>query len=176
MMGYKIKSEDIRTIIELYLVKHLSCAKIAKKFGVTRQQIWNILKSENINTSKQNVSYVKMRCSWCNKTFKRRRCIFLKSNQHFCSLKCYHEYLKSSPYIGWRQGQRIAREVIRSLWPEIDILYPNWVVHHIDGNCKNNHISNLMAFACQRDHLRWHRSNKKPKPIFDGSKILAYTD
>ena len=130
------------------------------------------MNAQGIDTSKQNAAWVKVRCYQCGKVFKEKRCVFLRSNKHFCSQRCYFKYLKSSSYIQWRQGQRIARRVIKSFWPEIDILYPNWVVHHIDGNCHNNDISNLMAFVSQADHLRWHRSDNKPKPIFDGPKLV----
>lgn len=33
------------------------------------------------------------------------------------------------------------------------------VVHHIDGDRRNNHPENLMVFSSQADHLDWHRVN-----------------
>ena len=37
------------------------------------------------------------------------------------------------------------------------------VVHHIDDNKGNNHISNLMLFSSQSEHIAYHRSlNDKP--------------
>lgn len=35
------------------------------------------------------------------------------------------------------------------------------VVHHIDGNPRNNHPDNLMVFPTQSEHLEWHRENDK---------------
>lgn len=165
--GYKAKKEEIEEIIRLYVKEHLSCGKIAKRIGkISRQQVWNILRSYGVNTTKKDNAKVEVRCEYCGRIFKRKRFIYLKSHKHFCSLSCYHKYLKLSSYFEWRHGQRIARKIIQSHFPEIDNLYSNWVAHHIDGDCTNNHISNLMAFKCQADHIKWHRSKNKPKPVW----------
>lgn len=39
-------------------------------------------------------------------------------------------------------------------------LYHNEVVHHIDGNKKNNDINNLMIFRSNTDHLKYHNGAK----------------
>lgn len=35
------------------------------------------------------------------------------------------------------------------------------VVHHVDGDKRNNHPDNLIVFASQAEHLNWHRENDK---------------
>lgn len=38
-------------------------------------------------------------------------------------------------------------------------LKPGEVVHHIDGNIRNNKPENLMVFKSQAEHLEWHKLN-----------------
>ncbi|MGG0891676.1 HNH endonuclease [Cytobacillus horneckiae] len=38
-------------------------------------------------------------------------------------------------------------------------LKPTEVVHHIDGDKRNNKPSNLMVFSSQREHLNWHKKH-----------------
>lgn len=35
------------------------------------------------------------------------------------------------------------------------------VVHHIDGNIRNNDPDNLMVFRSQKEHVKWHAENDK---------------
>jgi hypothetical protein len=39
-------------------------------------------------------------------------------------------------------------------------LLPGEVVHHIDGNKRNNNPKNLKVFKSQADHAKWHREHE----------------
>ncbi|MBQ1361514.1 MAG: HNH endonuclease, partial [Oscillospiraceae bacterium] len=39
-------------------------------------------------------------------------------------------------------------------------LLPGEVVHHIDGNKRNNDPANLMVFASQSEHAAWHMAHR----------------
>lgn len=55
-----------------------------------------------------------------------------------------------------RHTHRIVAEQILSR-----PLKPGEVVHHIDGNKRNNNPENLMVFASQALHAQWHRKHDK---------------
>lgn len=40
-------------------------------------------------------------------------------------------------------------------------LLPGEVVHHIDGDKRNNRPENLMVFESQAEHVRWHKEHER---------------
>jgi hypothetical protein len=40
-------------------------------------------------------------------------------------------------------------------------LKPGEVVHHLDGNKRNNRSENLMVFSSQAEHAAWHKTHDK---------------
>lgn len=39
-------------------------------------------------------------------------------------------------------------------------LLPGEIVHHIDGDKRNNDPSNIMVFPSQAEHVRWHTAHR----------------
>lgn len=54
-----------------------------------------------------------------------------------------------------RHAHRVAAEEVLGR-----PLRPGEVVHHIDGNKRNNNPDNLMVFPSQAEHARWHNEHR----------------
>jgi len=93
-------------------------------------------------------------CGNCGIEFKKVRNVFRRSIRHYCCRECYWEKLKNPNYIRTNMGSRRARAAVRGCGY---LLLPDEVVHHIDEDAGNNDPGNLMVFANQGDHTRWHR-------------------
>lgn len=128
---------------------------------------------------------VMVKCEKCGKSF-----IRLKSDikEHiFCSSECAKDYLRNigaatfrriNPTSEHRKKLREAklgkgtkdtyaktygRHTHRIVAEQIlgRPLKPGEVVHHIDGNKRNNNPENLMVFASQALHAQWHKEHDK---------------
>ena len=137
--------------IGMYEDDLFSLQMIGDFFGVTRQGVKKYLNVRDIDTSKRKRDAV---CDGCGKWFKKHRAYLRNSIKNYCSPECHYSAIHNPDYNGSRQGQRIARRVVREIHP----LRETEVVHHMDGNTENNDLENLMVFANQSDHMRWHRA------------------
>lgn len=137
---------------------------LAKQYGITRQGIYKILRRNGVDTTKRRLPVT---CDVCGKQHLRTKCQIRNRTHMFCSPECYYAYLDAGngkPYIAWRHGGRIARQRIS----EVFDLQPDHIVHHEDRNQYNNSLDNLRVFACQGDHVRYHRGISIT-PLWDGS-------
>jgi len=143
---------DEPTLRQLYEVKRLSLAKIAKIYGVSRVYMWKWAKRYGIKSHHGN--FVVLTCPRCGKETTLRWGKAQQRNGEYCSIECYHLHrLEISHYLGaWRHGQRIAHQVMGA--------GPGQVVHHIDGNCSNNNPTNLMVFNSNAEHLAYHHAKR----------------
>ena len=151
-------------IIHAYEVGLIPMITLAKQYGVTRQAIYKLLNHAGVDTSKRKIP---VSCQVCGTVIMRPKCQIRSSKHIFCGDECYHAWLKSrSSYKPNRQGQRIARAIVSQYFS----LQKQHVVHHENGDNLDNRPENLRVFACQGDHIRYHR-DFSIEPIWDGRYI-----
>ena len=166
-------TEVKRQIIDGYTKELLSTGILSKKYGYTRSAIKRMLNKSGVDTSKKiGNTRIPVSCSACGSELTRHRSRMRNQINHFCNIDCYYLFLQAGndngEYIQNRHAQRLARLAISKVY---DLKEGN-VVHHIDRNCMNNSIYNLMVFKNQGDHIRFHRLGRDyATPVFDGSTI-----
>ena len=73
-----------------------------------------------------------------------------RSGPYMKILRKYHKYSDSKGYI-WEHRYYMELELGRYLLPEEKI-------HHIDGDCLNNEIENLMLFPNHSEHIKFEKT------------------
>lgn len=95
--------------------------------------------------------FLSRRMSAMNKDLNPNRMTFstrTKLREYHLSLKA-HSYAK---YFGRHEHRVVAEQILGRK------LKPGEVVHHIDGNKRNNDALNLMVFPNQAAHALWHKN------------------
>jgi len=159
-------------IVRAYTIDLVPAQTIAEQYGRTRQAIYKLLHRHGIEPS--NYSTIAVSCQACGKEIDRPRCRLRRAKRIFCGIDCYFAWLEAhqdGTYHYNRHGMRIARNVVSRHFD----LQPGHVVHHKDRDTLNNHPNNLMVFANQGDHVRWHRGQPGNiygvSPLWDGASI-----
>lgn len=144
-----------------------SVSGIARYYSVSRIAVWKAWKKMGYETSGFRVQRA---CEWCGSVVLQRRNRALNAKRAFCTQEHYLEWVKArgESYRPWRQGQRRAHAAVASY---VQLQAGN-VVHHHDGDNRNNRIDNLAVFATQADHMSYERGGDA-KPIWDGYTIHA---
>jgi hypothetical protein len=162
----KIPVEEEAKIVHDFEVNLVRMTELAKKYGVTRAAIWKLLNRNYVDTRKAGPNaHIPAYCTICGKDFTIRRNSMRRQRNHFCSAACWKTHL-SQQSIGKnmdRYGMMLGRKTVNQYFP----LQTGMIVHHVDGDEKNNDIRNLWVFACNGDHIRYHRGTPI-LPIFMG--------
>lgn len=145
----KINAQEL---MELRL-KGWTQKRIAARFGCHKSAVSNYLRRTRTRTNHPKPA--KLCGCGCGVPTKRKK---------YASMECYMRAVCQRPHISWRHGRRIARHVVSQVFP----LEPQHVVHHVDGDNRNNSLSNLWVFACHGDHMSHHRGGITRKPIWRG--------
>lgn len=164
----QIRPQDV---VSMYSVQHLSPSEIARLAGVTRQAVWKTLRQNGVVTHKGpgGGTRVKVRCDYCGIEYELTRARWRNAKEHFCDDECYYASRENPQYFQSRQGQRVARVIVSQHFN----LQSEHVVHHKDGNNKNNDIINLSVYVSNGDHIKaTHHHNSIVRPVWDGAEVL----
>lgn len=157
------KTIDAKEAVKLWVNEHYSANMIAKRMGFSRAGVVKCLNHNGIDTAKAN--RVQVQCSQCGTPIKMTKTRARAVGKPYCSTECYHAAIHNASYAPWKQGQRIARSMVEAEIP----LMPGNVVHHEDGDNHNNNLDNLMVFASQAEHMRYHRTGGRADPVYIGA-------
>jgi len=158
-----LKTQDI---VVLATVQHLSPSQIATLAHISRQAVWKILKEQGVKTGKGQggATRVIFECDFCGKLCELTRAKWRSTVHHYCSTECYYASVENPHYFQSRQGQRIARAIVNQHFS----LESSHVVHHKDGDTRNNNLDNLAVYSSHADHIKaTHHRNSKIKPIWE---------
>ena len=159
------KGISTEEIINLYTEKHFTLRDIGKLTGLSHVGVSKRLKRAGIESIQG--TWVKINCFVCDDEKLIHRKEWKKNTRHYCSADCYYLSLCNPNYISWRHGQRLARAIVKQYFP----LQQDHVVHHDDGNVRNNRVDNLIVFTNQSDHMKHHHGLNHVTPLWNGKEI-----
>ena len=164
-MGRRPSAVKTQDVVDMYTIAHLTMRQIAAKVGLSQQVIWYRLKRAGVTAAQGE--WVARRCAYCQEMVRVTRGRARAHKWVFCGQEHYYAFLKRSGYQEWRHGGRLARAVVAQHFD----LQPGEIVHHKDGNQRNNDRANLVVFASNSDHMAHHRG-RKVQPLWDGATLV----
>ena len=103
---------------------------------------------------------IEVPCDLCGEPFQKKRSDIKRSDHNFCSEECYRTYMALNRES--KAGLHYGGKVIYRMMMEHDLgrkLSSSEQVHHIDGNHKNNAMSNLQLVT-RSEHQQIHAATK----------------
>lgn len=158
-----IKTQDL---VAWYIDGHFTLRQIAKLSGISPPAVHKRLARAGI--TREQGTWVTVKCDMCGKDFRKHRAYWRRSIEHYCNRECQAASMESPGYKPWRQGQRLARAIVA----QYRRLEPGEIVHHKDGDDRNNDRSNLAVYASNSDHIKAHHGKSRVEPIWDGASVV----
>lgn len=97
-------------------------------------------------------------CEQCAAPFTVRPCDARKGGGRFCSDRCRRINFASNAVNYEKAGKRAVHRLVAAKMLGRP-LRRGEVVHHVDGNIRNNDPSNLRVYESQAEHMREHAAN-----------------
>lgn len=155
------KHVHTQDLVVWYTVHHLTLREIGRLVGMSATAVMKRLRKVGI-VGRDGQRIIRP-CGYCGIDVNRPRSQGLRKDQVYCCVEHYYASLENPEYQQWRHGGRLARAIVAQHYP----LQREQVVHHKDGNQKNNDLANLAVYADQQSHLAVHRG-RNVQPVWDG--------
>lgn len=153
---------ETQHLVVLYTEQHFTLRQIGVLVGMSAAGVGKRLKAAGIVA--HDGEWVKASCGFCGSQLERRRSQHRDRYEIYCNTECYYASRENPGYRSWRHGSRLARAIVAQYFK----LEPEHIVHHVDGDERNNNLDNLAVYASQSDHIKWHHGKGKVEAIWQG--------
>jgi len=160
MRQNKLKTQDI---VVMYTQQHLTLRQIGKLVDMSAMAVSKRHKAAGVTA--HDGEWIKANCGFCGADIERRRSEHRNKFDVYCNMECYAASRESPGFKPWRHGSRIARAIVSQYFK----LDQEHIVHHVDGDERNNNLDNLEVYASQSDHIKHHHGKSKVMPLWRGS-------
>lgn len=163
----RLRRPDVDTaeLVRLFTELHLTLREIGRMVGMTAQGVSRRLRKAG--TKAQAGTWITKPCAYCGIELKRQRSRSHRRENWYCCNEHYYAARSNPQFAKWRHGSRLARAIVSQHYP----LSPVEIVHHKDGDERNNDISNLAVYASNSDHMAAHHG-RAIEPVWDGATVV----
>ena len=166
VMPYTCDPKRPQRVRDLFINQRLTYRQIGRLEGISAPAICKILR--RLGVSAREGTWVQLTCPVCGSAFERGRAAVRATKTPTCSPACYYARRKNPATVLWRHGQRLARARVRRAGFSLTVAQ---VVHHVNGDDRDNRLANLWVFASQSDHMK-HHHGRQVVPVWRGDLRL----